>query len=318
MENDEFGTTFNPPHSWNCTHPLNRNTALDYFAHKDNPFYDRTCNNEMIRMQGVPLSQLRLMTGLEYGLMTVDEPGHIPGVYVIAKQYRSSEHEVELLALYYIAGHPPVIFRAPDVHRVAMARLDVCAFHALAAHKVLRAGVRHVPSQGPTWEFGDAGAGAGAGPAHTDDGDESDESEIADAARRSKRRKLDGSVGITAAGNGSEGGGERRHHAEGECRGGDTKAAVAWTGRRQAQHVALFEGHKPDLFGNARAIDAILRCLESKQLVWNASARERREGAGGAAAAAAHADAENYSEAAATATATAVTATATATTAAES
>lgn len=31
---------------------------MDYFSERSNPFYDRTCNNEMIKMQRLSLDQL--------------------------------------------------------------------------------------------------------------------------------------------------------------------------------------------------------------------------------------------------------------------
>ena len=37
---------------------LNKQTALEYFSQRSNPFYDRTCNNEVIRMQRADPEQL--------------------------------------------------------------------------------------------------------------------------------------------------------------------------------------------------------------------------------------------------------------------
>ena len=37
---------------------LNQQNVLEYFSQKSNPFYDRTCNNEIIKMQRLDSSQL--------------------------------------------------------------------------------------------------------------------------------------------------------------------------------------------------------------------------------------------------------------------
>lgn len=37
---------------------LDRNNVMDYFSQRSNPFYDRTCNNEIVRMQRSDPAQL--------------------------------------------------------------------------------------------------------------------------------------------------------------------------------------------------------------------------------------------------------------------
>ena len=37
---------------------LSSGNVLDYFAERSNPFYDRSCNNELLRMQRRPLEHL--------------------------------------------------------------------------------------------------------------------------------------------------------------------------------------------------------------------------------------------------------------------
>lgn len=37
---------------------LTPENVLEYFSQRTNPFYDRTCNNEMIKMQRLDMSQL--------------------------------------------------------------------------------------------------------------------------------------------------------------------------------------------------------------------------------------------------------------------
>lgn len=38
---------------------LNPGNVLDYFSERSNPFYDRTCNNEIVKMQRLTLEHLK-------------------------------------------------------------------------------------------------------------------------------------------------------------------------------------------------------------------------------------------------------------------
>lgn len=38
---------------------LNGENVLEYFCQRSNPFYDRTCNNEVVKMQRLDPNQLR-------------------------------------------------------------------------------------------------------------------------------------------------------------------------------------------------------------------------------------------------------------------
>lgn len=38
---------------------LNPNNIMDYFSERSNPFYDRTCNNEIVKMQRLSPDQLQ-------------------------------------------------------------------------------------------------------------------------------------------------------------------------------------------------------------------------------------------------------------------
>ena len=65
---------------------------MDYFSERSNPFYERTCNNEILKMQklGVADMQLQNMQGTEYQLLHVQEPI----LYVVRKQIRHSPTQV--------------------------------------------------------------------------------------------------------------------------------------------------------------------------------------------------------------------------------
>uniref|UniRef100_F6VLH4 Mediator of RNA polymerase II transcription subunit 6 n=1 Tax=Ciona intestinalis TaxID=7719 RepID=F6VLH4_CIOIN len=107
--------------SWNdpaLLNPLpNKEQILDYFSGRSNPFYDRTCNNETIKMQRLSLAHLENMVGVEYILLHEQEPI----LYVIRKQRRHSPNQVTIIADYYvIAG---TVYQAPDLASVCNSRL---------------------------------------------------------------------------------------------------------------------------------------------------------------------------------------------------
>ena len=39
---------------------LNQSNVLDYFSERTNPFYDRTCNNEILKMQKLGVADVQL------------------------------------------------------------------------------------------------------------------------------------------------------------------------------------------------------------------------------------------------------------------
>lgn len=46
-------------HDTNWIPILNPTNVMDYFQEKTNPFYDRTCNNEIVKMQRLSLDQMK-------------------------------------------------------------------------------------------------------------------------------------------------------------------------------------------------------------------------------------------------------------------
>ena len=102
---------------------------------RSNPFYDRMCNNEIVKMQRLGIEHLRYgslqyshfmynksilvfsnMTGIEYMLLHVQEPI----LYVIRKQHRHSATAVTPLSDYYIIAG--VVYQAPDIGSVINSR----------------------------------------------------------------------------------------------------------------------------------------------------------------------------------------------------
>ena len=53
---------------------LNQHNVMDYFSERSNPFYDRQCNNEVIKMQRLNPEQMRLVVTSTYDVseLTID------------------------------------------------------------------------------------------------------------------------------------------------------------------------------------------------------------------------------------------------------
>ena len=129
---------------------LSQSNVMDYFTERTNPFYDRTCNNEVLKMQklGVLDAQLTNMQGTEYCLLHVQEPI----LYVIRKQTRHSPTQVTPVTDYYIIAG--VIYQAPDLGSVLNSRILTGVGHLQKAFEEAREYSRYHPSRGYWWDFG--------------------------------------------------------------------------------------------------------------------------------------------------------------------
>ena len=118
---------------------LNQSNVMDYFSERTNPFYDRTCNNEILKMQklGVLDAQLGNMQGPEYCLLHVQEPI----LYVIRKQIRHSPTQVTPVNDYYIIAG--VIYQAPDIGSVLNSRILTGVSHLQSAFEEARGYARY-------------------------------------------------------------------------------------------------------------------------------------------------------------------------------
>nr|CAG4646590.1 EOG090X0E0D [Macrothrix elegans] len=126
---------------------LNPSNVMDYFQSSTNPFYDRTCNNEIVKMQRLNIEHLNNMTGTEYMLLHVQEPI----LYVIRKQHRhSATHVTPQADFYIIAG---VVYQAPDLGSVINSRILTTVNHLQGAFDESRLYSRYHPSKGYWWEF---------------------------------------------------------------------------------------------------------------------------------------------------------------------
>ncbi|XP_060030185.1 mediator of RNA polymerase II transcription subunit 6 [Erinaceus europaeus] len=84
---------------------LNSGSVLDYFSERSNPFYDRTCNNEVVKMQRLTLEHLNQMIGVEYILLHAQEPI----LFIIRKQQRQSPTQgLWMTPLLQKSGEKPV------------------------------------------------------------------------------------------------------------------------------------------------------------------------------------------------------------------
>lgn len=128
---------------------LNSSNVLDYFSEKSNPFYDRTCNNEMIKMQRLSLDHLNTLQGVEYMLLYAQEPI----LYVVRKQERNSPNHVVPLADYYIIGG--TVYQAPDLASVINSRLLNTLSNLKSAFDEAQSFSKYHPSKGYWWEFKD-------------------------------------------------------------------------------------------------------------------------------------------------------------------
>ncbi|CAI5478566.1 unnamed protein product [Closterium sp. Yama58-4] len=121
--------------------------VFDYFA--NSPFYDRTCNNEQLRMQGIhPLdtARLREMVGWEYSLHMAQEP-HL---FVLRKQKRDGPDRTTPVAAYYILDGS--IYQAPSLHAVIGSRICRALHHLRAAFSMTRAALDNPEAARPKEE----------------------------------------------------------------------------------------------------------------------------------------------------------------------
>lgn len=120
---------------WLTYFPLDKTTVLDYFSLSQ--FYDRRCNNELIKMQRLDPALLQTLDGLEYVL--AGNPA--PNLFVVSKQLRTiSPPSVEPLAVYYIVDGN--VYQAPSAHAVLSSRVLQSLHHLRGAFACMQAAER--------------------------------------------------------------------------------------------------------------------------------------------------------------------------------
>ncbi|CAG2177062.1 unnamed protein product [Oppiella nova] len=126
---------------------LNQHNVLEYFSERSNPFYDRTCNNEILKMQRLAIEQLSKFQGIEYILLHCQEPI----LYVIRKQDRQTPTQATPIADYYIIAG--VVYQAPDLHSLINSRILSTVHHLSSAFDESYSYSRYHPSKGYWFEF---------------------------------------------------------------------------------------------------------------------------------------------------------------------
>ncbi|CAK4482002.1 unnamed protein product [Aphanomyces euteiches] len=134
---------------WLGQFELNHQTVLYYFA--GSPWYDKSCNNEILKMQRRPLEHLVSMTGVEYELQ-LNEAKQLPqNLFVIHKKNRTGPRTASVMAIYYVLDQ--TIYQAPNTYTLLTSRLKKCSYRINKAFKALSAGVRFSPTEGYSWDF---------------------------------------------------------------------------------------------------------------------------------------------------------------------
>ncbi|OIR58627.1 MAG: Mediator of RNA polymerase II transcription subunit 6 [Amphiamblys sp. WSBS2006] len=112
---------------WLSSSPLTQDTALEYFSLSQ--FYDKTCNNEVLKMQsekklshGEITERLPKMLGVEYAVETKTR-----SLFLVTKQERK-QAEISPLEIYYILDG--TVYMSPSLCDLTLARVD-SALHFL-------------------------------------------------------------------------------------------------------------------------------------------------------------------------------------------
>lgn len=116
--------------TWLQHYKLDKDSVFTYLGLSQ--FYDRTCNNEVLRMQTrftadatkFDLSEKLLgMVGTEYALISA----HAPEFFLIHKRHRSSPSSTSLLAVIYILNG--TIYMAPSLFALLTFRIGSLTSH---------------------------------------------------------------------------------------------------------------------------------------------------------------------------------------------
>lgn len=129
---------------------LNPSNVLEYFS-KSNSFYDRQCNNEIVKMQRQSLDVLKNMTGIEYILLHAKEPI----LYVIRKQHRHSPEDATPISNFYIIAGK--VYMAPDLASIFSSRILGTVHNLQQAFDDATSFAKFHPTKGYSWDFSGRG-----------------------------------------------------------------------------------------------------------------------------------------------------------------
>jgi len=139
---DQTGVCFDDAR-WLKMNPLTKSNVLEYFSLS--PFYSKTSNNEIIRMQQLDPDKLLDMNGIQYSVVHHKEPT----LFVIQKHKRENRRIVIPLAMYYILDG--VIFQAPDFYSILSSRMLKTIFRLKDAFEEISRSVSFDPYTGYSW-----------------------------------------------------------------------------------------------------------------------------------------------------------------------
>jgi mediator of RNA polymerase II transcription subunit 6 len=132
---------------------LRSDNVLEYFS--QSPFYDRSSNNQVLKMQTQfnenlqgrrdLYSELKNMKGIEFVVHLAQEPD----LWIIRKQNRLSPDEVRLLATYFVVREN--IYMAPNIHSIVKSRLLSTSLTLSKALEKAASLPTYSPSQGYTY-----------------------------------------------------------------------------------------------------------------------------------------------------------------------
>jgi mediator of RNA polymerase II transcription subunit 6 len=139
MEEDGTGVLWTDK-VWLSYFPLNDTTALDYFSLSQ--FYDRSCNNELVKMQRLDPALMSTMAGIEYKLL----PSPSENLFLVSKSRRvtAPKPAVAVLAVYYILNGN--VYQAPTAHAVLSSRVLQALHHLRNSFDVLQSHARPSPA----------------------------------------------------------------------------------------------------------------------------------------------------------------------------
>jgi len=136
---------------------LRTDNVLEYFALS--PFYDRSTNNEVLKMQSNFNEQLQSrrnnlheelknMKGMEYEVSTSEQD-----FWVIKKQDRQNSTIANVVAVYFVVGQN--IYQSPSVYNVLISRLLATSKYLKTAQEIAQSMPRFT-SSGYVYDINDA------------------------------------------------------------------------------------------------------------------------------------------------------------------
>jgi hypothetical protein len=99
---------------------LTAEEVLPYFCVPSNPFYDRTSNNEIMKMQGGNRQVLE-QPGTRYVLHHSHANLHVIKKERVSIDPKTNNQIIEVLSCYYILGG--IVYQAPTIHGIVASRI---------------------------------------------------------------------------------------------------------------------------------------------------------------------------------------------------